>query len=85
MKTNGNDFAFSTLGTSMRTSSEDGIDAVNPPLTKREHFAAMAMQGLCANYLRENVTGWDIKTYATEAVALSDALIHELNKTQEGK
>ena len=49
-------------------------------LTKREYFAAMAMQGLCANYLRENVTGWDIKTYAVEALALADELLNQLSK-----
>lgn len=50
-------------------------------LTKKEHFASLAMQGLCANYLRENVTGWDAKTYAIEAVLLADALLNELSKT----
>lgn len=48
-------------------------------LTKREYFAAMAMQGLCANYLREGVTGWGVETYAVEAVALADALTDALN------
>lgn len=48
-------------------------------LTKREYFAAAALQGLCANYLREGVTGWSVKTYAVEAVELADALIKELN------
>ncbi len=49
-------------------------------LTKREYFAAMAMQGLCANYLRENVIGWDIKTYAAESVALADGLLKALEE-----
>lgn len=47
-------------------------------LTKREYFAGLAMQGLCANYLRENVTGWNISTYAKEAVAIADELIKQL-------
>jgi len=51
-------------------------------LTKREHFATLAMQGLLAHYLSEHVTGWDIKTYAAESVALADALIAELNTAQ---
>jgi hypothetical protein len=51
-------------------------------LTIRQQFAMTAMQGLCANYLRENVTGWNVKTYAVEAVELADALIAELNRTE---
>lgn len=48
-------------------------------LTKREHIATKVLAGLSANYLRENVTGWDIKTYVKEAVALTDALLEELS------
>lgn len=46
-------------------------------LTKRELFAAMAMQGICAN---EN--GWHVTEswIALAAVAQADALIAELNK-----
>ena len=51
-------------------------------LTIREHFASLALQGLCANYLRENVSGWSNKTYAVEAVSLADALIEELERTE---
>lgn len=47
-------------------------------LTKREYFAGLAMQGLCANYLRENITGWNISTYAKEAVAIADELLKQL-------
>lgn len=49
-------------------------------LTKREYFAAKALQGLTANYLRENIIGWGIENYAVEAVELADALIEQLNK-----
>jgi hypothetical protein len=48
-------------------------------LTKREHIATQVLSGLSANYLRENVTGWDVKTYVKEAVALTDALLEELS------
>jgi hypothetical protein len=47
-------------------------------LTKREYFAAMALQGLCANYLRENIQGWDVKTYVTESISLADELLKQL-------
>lgn len=47
-------------------------------LTKREHFASMAMQGLISDqtYLRPN-NGVEI---AQRAVEIADALIAELNK-----
>lgn len=47
-------------------------------LTKREYFAGLALQGLTANYLRDNVQGWDIKCYAIEAVELADELLKQL-------
>lgn len=43
-------------------------------LTKREHFAAMAMQGYLANY-----AGLE-KSLAELSVDMADALIAELNK-----
>ena len=46
-------------------------------LTKREYFAAMAMQGLLADYESEY-----IEDYSKYAVKLADALIEELNKTK---
>ena len=51
-------------------------------LTKREYFAGLAMQSLLAHYLSENVTEWDMKTYAVESVALDDAIIAELNSAE---
>jgi hypothetical protein len=44
-------------------------------LTKREYFAAMALQGLLAT----NSTT-TIEYYAIDAVIIADALIDELNK-----
>lgn len=48
-------------------------------LTKREYFAAMAMQGVIANK-----DGLDIKIerIVQSAVETADALIEELNKTK---
>ena len=52
--------------------------ALNRPngLTKREYFAAMAMQGLLAN------DSGLITSKARDAVKAADALIEELNKTK---
>ena len=46
-------------------------------LTKREYFAALAMQGLCANPDFLNYTPYDIAVYA---VIRADALISALNQ-----
>lgn len=43
-------------------------------LTRRELFAAMAMQGLCAN------SGFNRKTIEEESIDCADALIAELAK-----
>jgi len=59
------------------------IGAGTPPkgigLTKREYFAAMAMQGILSGYTETNVTGLE-KVLCESAVNYSDALIAELNK-----
>lgn len=51
-----------------------------PGLTKRELFAAMAMQGCCANSIPGSHHGFT--NTASEAVAYADALIAELAKVQ---
>ena len=56
------------------------VDTINyTGLTKREYFAAMAMQGIIANK-----DGLDIKIerIVESAVDTADALIEELNKTR---
>ena len=56
---------------------DGAIDLPNNGLTKREYFAAMAMQGLLAKY------GSDYQVQnAKEAIYWADALIEELNKTK---
>jgi hypothetical protein len=69
--TNPNDSAFSKSGFydpyNSYVSGEEG-------LTKREYFAAMAMQGIL------NSEFLDIKRFAKLAVEAADALIAELNK-----
>ena len=49
---------------------------ISTGLTKREYFAAMAMQGLLAN------DSGLITSKARDAVKAADALIEELNKTK---
>jgi hypothetical protein len=44
----------------------------------RQHFAAMAMQGLMSNHSATHAN--DIKEIAERAVRMADALIEELNK-----
>jgi hypothetical protein len=57
---------------------KDGSEIVNMGLTKREYFAAMAMQGMCANsslakyWTHENIAEWSVQQ--------ADALIEALNK-----
>ena len=62
---NGNDYAFAS--------------ADSNGLTKREYFAAMAMQGVISN---SNINGdlFGEGEVAVSALALADALIAELNK-----
>ena len=56
---------------------EYGIDAPQEGCTKREYFAAMALQGLLAN------DSGLITSKARDAVKAADALIEELNKTKQ--
>jgi len=71
----------------------NGDDPINPifnertgyteptGLTKREYFAAMAMQGLLCNYqIHENYVNNKYPYVADKAVAMADHLIQELNK-----
>jgi len=48
-------------------------------LTKREYFAAMAMQGILANN-EEGNTQWDYTVIGKHSLLAADALIEELNK-----
>lgn len=52
-----------------------------PGLTKREYFAAMAMQGFCSYESKENILieQWEEK-WAKTACRIADALIAELSK-----
>jgi hypothetical protein len=71
METKKNESAFPII-------AEDYI--IDGGLTKREYFAAMALQGIIANK-----DGLDIKIerIVESAVDTADALIEELNKTKQ--
>ena len=48
-------------------------------LTKREYFAAMAMQGILANS-SDGLVGWNYRIICENSVIAADALIAALNK-----
>ena len=72
--TNGNDSIHNS-----EQGTQDG-------LTKREYFAAMAMQGMVANSTASVKTALketNVNAYARESVMLADALINALNKKEQ--
>ena len=66
--TNGNDLMHSF---NHNTDTEGNFKG----LTKREYFAAMAMQGLCSSEVKDKV-----EVFAQASVRLADALINALNE-----
>ena len=72
-KTNGDSPAFSK---EVFYTDEYNINTPQEGLTKREYFAAMAMQGLLANDKVEH------KYCVISAVEYADDLIEQLNKTK---
>lgn len=67
----------------MKTNPGDTAYPIGPTeiigLTKREYFAAMAMQGLCANPEWVDISE---QTIAQCALVQADALIKQLNQAQ---
>jgi hypothetical protein len=61
---------------------QDGSSFVAPGLTKREYFAAVAMQGIAAEYveIHPKTSSISANAVAAFAVLLADNLIAELNK-----
>ncbi|MGI0488042.1 hypothetical protein ACN4EK_21595 [Pantanalinema rosaneae CENA516] len=49
-------------------------------ITKREHFAALAMQGLIAHYGYGEAPAADVQEIAAWSVQLADALIEQLHQ-----
>jgi hypothetical protein len=59
----------------------DNWDAKLPGLTKREYFAAMAMQGLLSNdCMIDQTDSSSIEWAAKSSVSVADALLKELEK-----
>lgn len=68
---NANDMAFPVVLETTRTPN----DSEQLGLTKREYFAAMAMQGYCSN---PELNHWSHDETAEHAAFLADALLVEL-------
>lgn len=73
--TKGFDSAHPHIGTDY-SKQDRPLTKVHSGLTKREYFAAMAMQGLCAGRSEFE----DPEVSAQTAVRITDKLIEELNK-----
>lgn len=69
--------AAPTIYADMGTNGQREIFCDNRGLTKREHFAALALQGLLVNAERNGLT---FRTCAEEAVRQADMLLAELDK-----
>lgn len=71
MKTNGDEPAFACI---------DNMAYLQQGLSKREYFAAMALQGLCVGKVHHDIMKGQCVDIAQEANMIADALIEELNK-----
>ena len=71
MKTNPNDPAHPYEGSGLPETTG---------LTKREHFAAMAMQGLCVGKFHSDIMQGQCVDLAEEAVIIANSLIYALNQ-----
>lgn len=85
MKTHGSDFIYSP---SMATGPDGYVYDLTSafgytPLTKREYFAVMAMQGFCLQATGAYEKGPCNAAIVKRAVLLADMLIVELNKEPE--
>lgn len=74
------DSAFSLADQAVYPWNDQG-QPVEPGITKRELFAAMAMQGMMSARVRE-CEDTRYETYARSAVKQADALVTELEKVQ---
>lgn len=69
----------SAFGFAATLEHPDGVEHVfSHGLTKREYFAAMAMQGMLANSAEGN-TEWDYNTIAKHSCIAADALVEQMN------
>lgn len=75
------DSAFPTIIYDTNTAGDSHPREIYYGLTKRELFAAMALQGICANSM-PHYAGLDSDKIAQWSVTQADALIAELNKSK---
>lgn len=85
MKTNPNESVNGNIENLMVDNDGNLKEIRGEGLTKREHFAGLAMQGLCSSHHEEHWGNFEIDkgrsiSCAGVAVTLADALIKELNK-----
>jgi hypothetical protein len=82
MKTNPNESVYPVVAEVMQnkhyTIPASMMKVLSSGLTKREHFAGLAMQGLLANHELIDTVDWE--WIANNSIALADNLIEELNK-----
>lgn len=67
----------------LELNSQGQLEDTSYGLTKREYFAGLAMQGLCSACDEEGVWSHDAKIVAGAAVKYADALLAELERTNE--
>ena len=75
MKTEANETAYPIIGSNVNDIRE--VEVKESGLTKREYFAALAMQGYCAHRYTPHQNEKGVAEYS---VKLADALIEALNK-----
>jgi len=78
METKPNDAAYPIDAETERATYRDGYGSAG--LTKREHFAALAMQGLLAKGAAAYMSASEYAAVADWSVEQADALIAALNK-----
>jgi hypothetical protein len=83
MKTNPNHPSSPTDNGLIYDHSGNCINEENIGLTKREHFAAMAMQGLCVGKLTNDIMTGQCVDIAQCAIEIADQLIAALNKEEQ--
>lgn len=75
---NGNDMAFPCLDEAFTPNG-----SIQVGLTKREYFAARALQGLCASMITDYRPNY-YNEFADDAVAFADALCSALDGGTDG-
>lgn len=82
--TNPNDSVYPKMNELLDKNDKENDGAIivynETSLTKREYFAAMAMQALLS---RNSLFGFTPQQYAEASITFADALIEELNKQPE--